>query len=63
MTTQQTVSVVITDLDDTLWDWVGIWYAGFSALIDTLVETSGVPRDQWVRPPNNVAQPQHSAPN
>jgi len=40
------ISVVITDLDDTLWDWVGMWYRAFKAMLDKLVEASGVPRDQ-----------------
>lgn len=38
------VSTVITDLDNTLFDWVDIWYRSFKALIDCLVEQSGVPR-------------------
>lgn len=39
------VSLVVTDLDNTLWDWVAIWYAGFSAMLDDLVATSGFPRE------------------
>lgn len=43
------VSVVITDLDDTLWDWVEIWYCPFKAMLDKLVETSGVTREELLR--------------
>lgn len=43
---KQTVSVIITDLDNTLWDWVEIWHRPFKALLDRLVQDSGVPQDQ-----------------
>ena len=32
-------SVVIMDLDDTLWDWVGIWHASFTAMLDRLEQS------------------------
>jgi phosphoglycolate phosphatase-like HAD superfamily hydrolase len=38
------VSVLVTDLDNTLFDWLGIWYRSFSAMLDRLVADSGVPR-------------------
>jgi phosphoglycolate phosphatase-like HAD superfamily hydrolase len=28
------VRAVIMDLDDTLWDWVGMWYQSFNAMLD-----------------------------
>lgn len=37
--------VLITDLDNTLYDWVAIWYEGFRALVDRVTEMSGVDRD------------------
>ena len=43
------VSVVITDLDNTLFDWVHIWYESFSAMLDRLVEDSKVSRDRLIR--------------
>ena len=39
------IQLIVTDLDDTLWNWFDTWYSGFSALIDSLVEESGLPRD------------------
>ena len=39
------IKVVITDLDDTLWDWVDIWYQSFKALLDQLVKDSGIAED------------------
>jgi phosphoglycolate phosphatase-like HAD superfamily hydrolase len=46
------VSVLITDLDNTLYDWVEIWYRSFSAMLSVLVEQSGVsqePLEQEIR--------------
>lgn len=36
------ISVVITDLDNTLFDWVEIWYRPFKAMLDDLASDSGV---------------------
>lgn len=38
-----TKSLLITDLDNTLWDWFEVWYESFSSLLDGLVQVSGVP--------------------
>lgn len=38
-----TKTLLITDLDNTLWDWFEAWYESFSALLDGLVDASGVP--------------------
>lgn len=37
-------SLLITDLDNTLWNWFDAWHASFSALLDGLVATSGLDR-------------------
>ncbi|QQS11029.1 MAG: HAD family hydrolase [Rhodospirillales bacterium] len=39
-------TVLITDLDNTLYDWVEIWSKSFSAMIDQLAVDSEVNRDQ-----------------
>ena len=36
------VTVVITDLDNTLFDWVRIWHEPFKAMLDELVRTSAI---------------------
>lgn len=36
-------SIIITDLDNTLWDWFHAWYASFSAMLEHLERVSGVP--------------------
>ena len=38
-------TLVITDLDNTLWDWVEMWSAGFEAMLSALVSRSGVTRE------------------
>lgn len=40
------VSVLVTDLDNTLFDWVDVWHASFSALLEELVRMSGLPRER-----------------
>jgi FMN phosphatase YigB (HAD superfamily) len=35
-------TLLITDLDNTLWDWFEAWYASFSVLLNGLVEASGL---------------------
>lgn len=37
--------VIVTDLDNTLWDWFDAWYQSFSAMLARLTELSGVPQE------------------
>jgi FMN phosphatase YigB (HAD superfamily) len=37
------VHLLVTDLDNTLWDWFTIWFQSFSALLDGVSRTSGLP--------------------
>jgi phosphoglycolate phosphatase-like HAD superfamily hydrolase len=39
------ISTVITDLDNTLFDWVAVWHQSFKAMLDRLVEESGTPQE------------------
>ncbi len=39
------ISVVITDLDNTLFDWFGIWYRCFRPMLGEIVRISGVPEE------------------
>lgn len=41
-----TKSLLITDLDNTLWDWFAAWHASFSALLTNLERLSGIPASQ-----------------
>lgn len=46
---KQSVDVVVTDLDNTLYDWFEFWYHSFSALLDRLVADSGIAREILIR--------------
>lgn len=37
------IALLITDLDNTLWDWFHAWHASFSAMINRLSQLSGLP--------------------
>jgi phosphoglycolate phosphatase-like HAD superfamily hydrolase len=39
-------SVVVMDVDNTLYDWLAIWHAAFRAMLDMLAEMSGVDQDE-----------------
>jgi FMN phosphatase YigB (HAD superfamily) len=41
---QPVVSLLVTDLDNTLYDWFAVWYASFSSMLDVVVRKSGIPR-------------------
>lgn len=52
----RSVSILITDLDNTLFDWLAMWHAAFSALLDELVRISGVPEDELLDEIRSVHQ-------
>jgi phosphoglycolate phosphatase-like HAD superfamily hydrolase len=41
-------TALITDLDNTLFDWVEIWYECFSSMLESIEKTSGIPRDKLI---------------
>lgn len=43
------VSLLITDLDNTLWDWFTAWHASFSAMLRKLSELSNISQEQLER--------------
>jgi phosphoglycolate phosphatase len=49
-------SVIVTDLDNTLWDWFDAWYQSFSAMLARLTELSGVPQKDLERQIRQVHQ-------
>jgi phosphoglycolate phosphatase len=55
------ISVLITDLDNTLFDWVDIWERSFTALVDELVRTSGVGREVLLTEIGKVHQKHHTS--
>lgn len=43
-----TKTALITDLDNTLFDWVDLWFKCFSAMLDSIVAISGIPEDALI---------------
>lgn len=41
MPSRPTITALVTDLDNTLWDWFGIWHASFRAFLDELICKTG----------------------
>ncbi len=41
-------TVLITDFDNTLFDWVELWLHSFSAMLDSIVQISGIPKEQLI---------------
>jgi FMN phosphatase YigB (HAD superfamily) len=41
-------TALITDLDNTLFDWADLWYKCFSTMLDEIVRISGVPRETLI---------------
>lgn len=55
------VSLVITDLDNTLWDWFGMWHARFSAMLDELHAVTSIPREELIREIQQIHQKHHTS--
>src|SRR4051812_16292543 len=45
MVSKREVNFVITDLDDTLWDWLEMWYMSFKPYYQRILEETGVPEE------------------
>lgn len=41
-------TTLITDLDNTLFDWVELWLNCFSTMLDGIVEISGIPKEKLI---------------
>lgn len=50
------VSLLVTDLDNTLWDWFEAWHASFSVLLDGVAEVTGVDVEQLEKEIREVHQ-------
>jgi phosphoglycolate phosphatase-like HAD superfamily hydrolase len=42
------ISVIITDLDNTLYDWFEVWSQSFSAMLNSLTNESGIPKETLI---------------
>jgi FMN phosphatase YigB (HAD superfamily) len=41
-------TALITDLDNTLFDWVELWFSCFSSMLDSIVEASGISKETLI---------------
>jgi phosphoglycolate phosphatase-like HAD superfamily hydrolase len=41
-------TALITDLDNTLFDWADIWYRCFSGMLEEIIRVSGLPRETLI---------------
>jgi len=48
--------ILITDVDNTLFDWFGMWHASFSALFDKVLEISCIPRETLIGEMRSIFQ-------
>jgi FMN phosphatase YigB (HAD superfamily) len=48
--------LIVTDIDNTIYDWVGVWAAAIRALLQTLADLSDRPIEYWVK----AARPVHA---
>ena len=53
--TKPTKTVLITDLDNTLYDWFNIWYNSFNGMLNKVIEISGIDKETLV----NEIKPVH----
>jgi HAD superfamily hydrolase (TIGR01662 family) len=58
---KQRVSVVVTDLDNTLFDWVSFWYRSFQPFYDFLIAESGLPEPLLERDIRGLFQQYHTS--
>src|SRR5208282_1580837 len=47
---------LITDSDNTLYDWVDIWYRSFTAMLSKIEEITGIPEEELYDPISQVYQ-------
>lgn len=50
------IRTLITDLDNTLYDWVAMWHASFKAMLDSVQARSGLPMEDLIPDARRVHQ-------
>ncbi|AZZ46483.1 HAD family hydrolase [Pseudomonadaceae bacterium SI-3] len=52
---------LITDVDNTLYDWFDIWHSCFTAMLDQTIEISGLPKEVLLRDIQQVFRRHHTS--
>ena len=55
------IKLLITDLDDTIWDWVSMWYNSFLPYFTDIKEISGIEEDALIESFKKLHQKYHSS--
>jgi FMN phosphatase YigB (HAD superfamily) len=55
------VTLLVTDLDNTLWDWFLAWHSSFAPMLQRLSELSGIPQGQLESEIRVVHQARHTS--
>jgi phosphoglycolate phosphatase len=50
------VNLVITDLDDTIWDWLQMWYNSFYPYLERIAKETGIEKDLLINDFKNLHQ-------
>jgi len=55
------IKLLITDLDDTIWDWLSMWYNSFLPYFTDIKEISGIEEDALIESFKKLHQKYHSS--
>lgn len=54
------ITLLITDLDDTIWKWFDVWHASFSAMLKEVERVTGIPQETLIPEIKKVHQRHHT---
>ncbi len=58
---QRNVSLVITDLDDTIWDWFAMWYNSFNPYFERISKTYSIEKEDLLKDFRNLHVTYHTS--
>jgi phosphoglycolate phosphatase-like HAD superfamily hydrolase len=61
LSSKPSVTLLVTDLDNTLWDWFSMWSSSFSAMLSTLTAMSGVGQTTLESEIRQIHQDRHTS--
>lgn len=61
MNEKKNIQLVITDLDDTIWDWLDMWYNSFSVFLKRISELFDIDEKELIKDFKYIHQKYHSS--
>lgn len=58
---KQKVNVVVTDLDDTIWDWLTMWYNSFEPYLNRIIDEFDIDKNILKESFKKLHQKYHSS--